>query len=61
MSNVSLETLRDQLTASNNDVENAKAILFRSEGMVMLLKHLIAEAEKEGPDAVLDAVPETSE
>ena len=59
MSSVSVKTLREQLEISTQDVENAKALWHRADGMVMLLKHLLVEAEKDGADNVLDVVPDT--
>ena len=55
--NISLYHLEKQLSSCLNDIENAKALFHRAEGMVMLLQHMIKEAKDPAPDKVLDVVP----
>lgn len=56
---VSLEHLEKQLTSCMNDMDNARAIFHRAEGMVILLQHMIKEAQDPASDEVLDIVPST--
>lgn len=45
--------LEEQLAASKNDVENSRIMLHRSEGMVLLLTHLLELASEAPPDDTL--------
>lgn len=42
---VAIDTLKQQLLSTENDLEQAKAAVYRCDGAMQLLKHLIAEAE----------------
>ena len=43
--NLTLEQLKQQLASSQQDVENSRIMLYRAEGMVLVLNHLIQLAE----------------
>ena len=43
---VNVDALREQLTETEVEFEQAKAHLYRCDGSIQLLKHLIAQAEK---------------
>ena len=43
---INVESLREQLKASEVELEEAKAHVYRCDGVIRMLQHLIAEAEK---------------
>ncbi len=43
---ITIESLREQLAATEIELEQAKAHLYRCDGSIQLLRHLISEAEK---------------
>ena len=43
---VNVDALREQLAETEVEFEQAKAHLYRCDGSIQLLKHLIAQAEK---------------
>ena len=43
---INVESLREQLEATKAEFEEAKAHVYRCDGTIKLLLHLIAEAEK---------------
>ena len=43
---LTLETLREQLTATELELEQAKAHVYRADGSIQLLRYLISEAAK---------------
>ena len=62
---INIESLKEQLSASLNELEEAKAEfeeakshVYRCDGVIQLLKHLIQEAEKpETPSEVAEEKP----
>lgn len=46
---LNLKTLRDQLVKSEQELEQVKAVFYRVDGAIQVLKSLIAEAEKPEP------------
>jgi hypothetical protein len=42
---ITLESLKEQLVASENELEQAKSHVYRCDGATQLLKHLIQQAE----------------
>lgn len=46
MSVITIEQLKEQLAASEQEFEAAKSHVYRTEGVIQLLKHQLALAEK---------------
>ena len=53
---LSLESLKEQLAAVELEIEQAKAHVYRCDGSIQLLKHLITEAETPETPAPIDTV-----
>ena len=53
---INLESLKTQLAQTEVELEQAKAHLYRCDGVVQMLKHLIAQAEIPETPASDDAV-----
>ena len=47
---LTVETLREQLATTELELDNAKAHVYRCDGVVQMLKHLILQAEAETPE-----------
>ena len=45
MSNTSLESLKEQLASTEQELEQARAHVYRCDGALQLLRHLISQAE----------------
>lgn len=60
MSSIDIVALQEQLVASEAELEQAKATIYRLDGIIALLKHLIKKAETPA-DAVVEGVIEPAE
>ena len=47
---LSLESLKEQLAAVEQEMEQAKSHVYRCDGSIQLLRHLIKQAEAETPE-----------
>mgnify|MGYP001562868096 FL=1 len=47
---LTVETLREQLATTEQELENARAHVYRCDGCIQLLKHLLTLAETEEPE-----------
>lgn len=52
MKNITLETLKTQLAQFETQCKEAEANLYRLDGAIQVVKHLIAEEEKPSPEVV---------
>ena len=46
MASIQIETLREQLATTEQELEHARAHVYRCDGVIQLLKHLIQQAEQ---------------
>lgn len=58
MPSISVEDLKKQLAATESELEQAKAHVYRSDGAIQVLKHFIADAEKPAETAPAESVKE---